>query len=164
MNDLDWLQNYNILQGDSKSIFSFGGAAPDPPPGVGSQGSQPPPQTPLAVQILWANLSPHYKLGSNAVIPLNKEDNEAPHPTHLSHKSLLTVRLAWFSSTALMEVRKQRFNVNWYRLGLSFQFIHWLSPVSINPVSIGNCRTTQNWIRNPNLKFYKWWPITLSRP
>ena len=30
---------------------------------------------PLAVKILWVALPPHYKLGSNAVIPLNKEDN-----------------------------------------------------------------------------------------
>jgi len=32
----------------------------------------------------WAMFPPHYELGSNAAIPLNKEDNHAPQPT-ISH-------------------------------------------------------------------------------
>ena len=31
--------------------------------------------------IKWVEFPPHYELGFNAVIPMNKEDNRAPHPT-----------------------------------------------------------------------------------
>jgi len=36
------------------------------------------------VKLLQAALPPHYDLESNAMIPLNKEDNQAPQPT-ISH-------------------------------------------------------------------------------
>jgi len=36
---------------------------------------------PLAVNILWTPLPPHYEPGSNETIPLNIEDNQAPHKT-----------------------------------------------------------------------------------
>jgi len=40
--------------------------------------------TPPTANILQVAFPPHYKLGSNAVIPLNTEDNQAPQTT-ISH-------------------------------------------------------------------------------
>ena len=51
MNSRDWLRNYNILQGDFTSIFSFGGATSILRRGLGSKESSSPPLDPLAAHI-----------------------------------------------------------------------------------------------------------------
>ena len=60
-------------------FFSFGGVALEPLLG----GLKKIVVLPLEVK-KWVALPTHYDLRSNAVIPPNKEDNQAPHPT-ISH-------------------------------------------------------------------------------
>jgi len=54
-------------------FLALGALSPIPRRGGGLPKITVAPQTPLAAQILWATLPPHYKLGNNAVITLNKE-------------------------------------------------------------------------------------------
>ena len=82
MNGPDWLEITILLQGNFTAVFSFGGAVPETP----RQGGLPkvaaaPPGPPLQRLFHGWNCRPHFELGSNVVVLLNIEDNQAPHPT-----------------------------------------------------------------------------------
>ena len=75
---------YNVIL----HLFLASGVLPlIPPLGGAPKGHSFPPWTLPATNILRVSLPPHYELGSNVAIPLNTEDNQAPHPTRYTIES-----------------------------------------------------------------------------